>query len=73
MVNHYYFYCVDADFGPFFLKICVHFPYDAPSFALTATKISSASLPSAGWHSKSWTTVSSPVPTLSCCSGWPMR
>jgi hypothetical protein len=20
MVNHYYFYCVDDDFGPFFLK-----------------------------------------------------
>jgi hypothetical protein len=22
MVNHYYFYCVDQDFGPFFLKFC---------------------------------------------------
>jgi len=22
MVNHYYFYCVDEDFGPFFLKFC---------------------------------------------------
>ncbi|MGH8966644.1 MAG: hypothetical protein ACRDXB_15140, partial [Actinomycetes bacterium] len=22
VVNHYYFYCVDADFGPFFLKFC---------------------------------------------------
>jgi hypothetical protein len=25
------------------------------------------------WHSKSWTTVSNHAPTLSCCSGWPMR
>ena len=22
MGNHYYFYCVDQDFGPFFLKFC---------------------------------------------------
>ena len=22
VVNHFYFYCVDADFGPFFLKFC---------------------------------------------------
>lgn len=29
LVNHYYFYCVDADFGPFFLKFCSYFPYNA--------------------------------------------
>lgn len=27
MVNHYYFYCVDRDFGPFFLKLGSYFPY----------------------------------------------
>ena len=27
MVNFYYFYCVDEDFGPFFLKFCSYFPY----------------------------------------------
>jgi hypothetical protein len=27
MVNHYYFYGVDTDFGPFFLKFCSYFPY----------------------------------------------
>jgi hypothetical protein len=27
MVNHYYFYCVDEDFGPFFIKYCSYFPY----------------------------------------------
>ena len=27
LVNHYYFYCVDRDFGPFFLKFCSYFPY----------------------------------------------
>ncbi len=29
MVNHYYFYGVDGDFGPFFIKFCSYFPYSA--------------------------------------------
>ncbi len=29
MVNHYYWYCWDRDFGPFFLKFCSYFPYNA--------------------------------------------
>ena len=29
MVNHYYFYVFDDDFGPFFLKFCSYFPYNA--------------------------------------------
>jgi hypothetical protein len=29
MVNRYYFYCVDENFGPFFLKFCSYFPYNA--------------------------------------------
>jgi hypothetical protein len=29
MVNQYYFYCVDREFGPFFLKFCSYFPYTA--------------------------------------------
>jgi hypothetical protein len=29
MVNHFYFYCVDEDFGPFFLKFATYFPYTA--------------------------------------------
>jgi hypothetical protein len=29
MVNHYYIYAVDGDFGPFFLKFCTYFPYNA--------------------------------------------
>lgn len=27
-VNYYYFYCLDADCGPFFLKLCSYFPYN---------------------------------------------
>ncbi|MBF6558424.1 MAG: hypothetical protein IVW52_20210 [Acidimicrobiales bacterium] len=29
MVNHFYVYAVDADFGPFFIKFCSYFPYNA--------------------------------------------
>ncbi len=29
MVNHFYVYCVDRDFGPFFLKFGTYFPYNA--------------------------------------------
>ena len=29
VVNQYYFYCVDEDFGPFFIKFCSYFPYTA--------------------------------------------
>jgi hypothetical protein len=29
LVNHFYFYCVDDDFGPFFIKFCSYFPYNA--------------------------------------------
>jgi hypothetical protein len=29
MVNHFYVYCMDRDFGPFLLKFCTYFPYNA--------------------------------------------
>ncbi len=29
MVNHFYVYCVDRDFGPFFVKFSTYFPYNA--------------------------------------------
>jgi hypothetical protein len=28
IVNQYYLYCVDRDFGPFFLKFCSYFPFN---------------------------------------------
>jgi hypothetical protein len=28
IVNYYYFYCLDRDFGPFFIKFCSYFPYN---------------------------------------------
>src|SRR4029078_367268 len=27
--DYFYFYCVDEDFGPFFIKFCTYFPYTA--------------------------------------------
>lgn len=27
MINHWYFYGFDADFGPFFIKFCGYFPF----------------------------------------------
>mgnify|MGYP003471285243 FL=1 len=29
MVNHFYVYAVDRDFGPFFIKFSSYFPYNA--------------------------------------------
>jgi hypothetical protein len=29
LASHFYMYCVDGDFGPFFLKFCSYFPYNA--------------------------------------------
>ncbi|MFZ1537037.1 MAG: hypothetical protein WAT23_06615 [Chromatiaceae bacterium] len=29
MCNHYYFYLVDEDFGPLFIKFSSYFPYTA--------------------------------------------
>lgn len=29
VVNQFYFYALDEDFGPFFLKFCTYFPYNA--------------------------------------------
>ena len=33
-INFFYFYCVDADFGPFFLKFSTYFPYTAKLWLL---------------------------------------
>jgi hypothetical protein len=34
-INFFYFYCVDADFGPFFVKFSTYFPYTAKLCLLT--------------------------------------
>jgi hypothetical protein len=44
VVNQWYFYCVDDDFGPFFLKFSGYFP-TTPSCASTATSTPSGRPP----------------------------
>ena len=41
LVNHFYVYAVDADFGPFFLKFCSYFPYNARLCLLTEPRAGS--------------------------------
>jgi hypothetical protein len=41
-VNYFYFYCVDEDFGPFFIKFCSYFPYSAKLWLLTELRRGSA-------------------------------
>ena len=60
MVKHYYFYCVDEDFGAFFIKFCSTFPTRASS-ASTDTSISRGSWPGAASNSKRSTTGSCAV------------
>ena len=86
VINQFYCYCVDADFGPFFLKFSSYFPYNA-SCASTATTGPSGRPPTPRSGSPPWTTGSprwttprgcrrsatgwAPIRSTPCCgSGW---
>ena len=60
MVNHYYVYAVDADFGPFFLKFCSYFPYNA-KLCINGNEWAKRQAGKAGIAFKRWTTASPPV------------
>lgn len=62
MLNHYYFYCVDEDFGPFFLKFCSYFPTTRSSVS-TVTSMPNVSCASAGSVSERSTTALGGVKT----------
>jgi hypothetical protein len=47
LVNQYYFYCQDRNFGPFFLKFCSYFPYNA-KLCLNGHEYAKAQLRQAG-------------------------
>jgi hypothetical protein len=66
MVNQYYFYCVDEDFGPFFLKFCSYFPYNAKLF-INGHEYLKRQLTKRGWRSRPSTTASSRAPIPNCC------
>ena len=64
MVNHYYVYAVDRDFGPFFLKFCTYFPFNA-KLCLNGHEYAKRQLAQEGSPSRRSTTASSAVPTPS--------
>ena len=62
MVNQYDVYAIDRDFGPFFLKSCSSFPYNA-KLCLNGHEYVKRQLAKEGSPSQPWTTASSPVRT----------
>ncbi len=86
LVNQFYFYCVDDDFGPFFLKFCSYFPYNA-KLCINGNEWAKRQAAKAGIGFNRWTTGSprstirrrcrrsatswGPIrSTLCCASGW---
>jgi hypothetical protein len=87
LVNQFYFYCVDADFGPFFLKFCSYFPYNA-KLCINGNEWAKRQAAKSGSGSRRWTTGSPPSmirrpcsrsatasgktrSTRCCANGWP--
>lgn len=56
VINQFHCYCVDGDFGPFFLKFCSCFPYNA-KLCLNAMSAPSAKPPRPASGSRRWTRV----------------
>ena len=48
MVNQFYVYCVDGDFGPFFLKFSSYFPYTA-KLCINGHEYAKQRLTAKGW------------------------
>ncbi len=67
VVNQYYCSCVDEDFGPFFLKFCSYFPFNAKLYPSTATSGPSGRPPGPGSASSRWTTA---LPPSTTCPRW---
>ena len=57
VVNHFYVYAVDADFGPFFLKFCSYFPYNS-RLCVNGHEWAKRQAEKRGSSSPRWTTVS---------------
>src|SRR5215831_3722114 len=64
MVNNYYIYAVDRDFGPFFLKFCSYFPFNA-KLCLNGHEYAKRQLAQKGIAFEASTTASSSVPSQS--------
>jgi hypothetical protein len=61
MINVYYCYCLDRDFGPFFLKFASYFPYPA-KLCLNGHEYLKRQLAQTGAPLRPWTTACSPAP-----------
>jgi len=68
VVNQFYFYCLDADFGPFFLKFSSYFPYNA-KLCLNGNEWAERQARTPGSASPRWTTASLPATTRPGCAG----
>ena len=67
VVTHWYFYCHDACAGPFFLKYCGYFPYNA-RLCCNGNEYAKAIAARAGSGSRRWITGSPPSMTSPRCS-----
>jgi hypothetical protein len=68
VVNQFYVYAVDADFGPFFLKFCSYFPYNA-KLCLNGHEWAKRQATQAGIGHTALDTGSPPSPTRPTCPG----
>ena len=58
VANQFYFYCKDADFGPFFIKFGSYFPYTA-KVCINGHHWAQRQAANGEWGSPPWTTASS--------------
>jgi hypothetical protein len=65
-INFFYFYCVDEDFGPFFLKFSTYFPYTA-KLCINGHEWRNGRPRGRGSGSSRWTTDSPPARTCARC------
>jgi hypothetical protein len=67
MVNQFYVYCVDRDFGAFFLKFSSYFPYTA-KLCINGMSMPNSSWRPEGFVSRHWTMGCSDAMTPNVCS-----
>ena len=67
-INFFYFYCVDEDFGPFFIKFSTYFPFTA-KLCINGKSGPSGRPPRPASASSRWTTGSPPSMTWRHCRG----
>ena len=73
MVNHYYVYILDRDFGPLFLKFCSYFPYPAKLCLNGHEWLKRQLTQRARRRSSRWTMASARPKRPRACNGSPTR